>query len=82
MKCRGKKKLLEVQPKCSGEADWDTAVEEAVYLTKYGSHVHLLVRRDALRASKAMADRASNHRNITIHYNTAVEDAYGDQACA
>eukprot|EP00667_Euglena_gracilis_P004862 EG_transcript_4888 len=60
----------------------DTAVEEAVYLTKYGSHVHLLVRRDALRASKAMADRASNHRNITIHYNTAVEDAYGDSTLA
>ena len=35
----------------------DSACEEAVYLTKYGSQVHLIVRRDALRASKAMADQ-------------------------
>lgn len=35
----------------------DTATEEAVYLTKYARHVHLLVRRDELRASKAMQDR-------------------------
>ncbi|KAK4766760.1 hypothetical protein SAY87_008402 [Trapa incisa] len=35
----------------------DTAVEEAIYLTKYARHVHLLVRRDQLRASKAMQDR-------------------------
>lgn len=35
----------------------DTATEEALYLTKYARHVHLLVRRDHLRASKAMQDR-------------------------
>lgn len=35
----------------------DTATEEALYLTKYARHVHLLVRRDQLRASKAMQDR-------------------------
>lgn len=35
----------------------DTATEEALYLTKYAGHVHLLVRRDQLRASKAMQDR-------------------------
>lgn len=35
----------------------DTATEEALYLTKYARHVHLLVRRDRLRASKAMQDR-------------------------
>lgn len=35
----------------------DTATEEALYLTKYARHVHLLVRRDELRASKAMQDR-------------------------
>ena len=35
----------------------DTATEEALYLTKYGRHVHLLVRKDRLRASKAMQDR-------------------------
>ena len=35
----------------------DTATEEALYLTKYARHVHLLVRKDQLRASKAMQDR-------------------------
>lgn len=35
----------------------DTATEEALYLTKYARHVHLLVRRDHLKASKAMQDR-------------------------
>nr|GME13685.1 thioredoxin reductase NTRC [Ipomoea batatas] len=35
----------------------DTATEEAIYLTKYARHVHLLVRKDQLRASKAMQDR-------------------------
>ena len=35
----------------------DTATEEAIYLTKYASHVHLLVRKDQLRASRAMQDR-------------------------
>lgn len=35
----------------------DTATEESLYLTKYAGHVHLLVRRDKLRASKAMQDR-------------------------
>lgn len=35
----------------------DTATEEALYLTKYAGHVHLLVRREKLRASKAMQDR-------------------------
>lgn len=55
----------------------DTAAEEAVYLTKYGSHVHLLVRRDQLRASKAMADRVLAHPKVTVHWNTAVDDAFG-----
>lgn len=35
----------------------DTAAEEALYLTKYACHVHLLVRRDQMRASRAMQDR-------------------------
>jgi thioredoxin reductase (NADPH) len=55
----------------------DSAVEEAVYLTKYGSHVHLLVRRDQLRASKAMQDRALNHPKITVHWNTETLDVLG-----
>lgn len=56
----------------------DSAAEEAVYLTKYASKVHLLVRGPQMRASKAMADRASSHPMVQVHYNTGVEDAYGD----
>ncbi|KAI6696798.1 hypothetical protein NL676_016917 [Syzygium grande] len=52
----------------------DTATEEALYLTKYARHVHLLVRRDQLRASKAMQDRVYNNPNITVHFNTEVAD--------
>lgn len=55
----------------------DSAAEEAVYLTKYASRVHLLVRGPQMRASKAMADRASSHPKVQVHYNTAVEDGYG-----
>jgi thioredoxin reductase (NADPH) len=56
----------------------DSAAEEAVYLTKYGSHVHLLVRRDQMRASKAMQDRVLKNPKITVHWNTEAIDAYGD----
>ena len=56
----------------------DTATEEAVYLTKYGKHVHLLVRGPKMRASKAMQDRVLSNTRITVHFNTAVEDAFGD----
>lgn len=55
----------------------DSAAEEAIYLTKYGSHVHLLVRGDKMRASKAMQDRVLNNSKITIHWNTEVLDVYG-----
>ncbi|KAI3772620.1 hypothetical protein L6452_03810 [Arctium lappa] len=52
----------------------DTATEEAIYLTKYASHVHLLVRRDQLRASRAMQDRVLDNPNITVHFNTETVD--------
>ncbi|EOY09171.1 Thioredoxin reductase isoform 2, partial [Theobroma cacao] len=52
----------------------DTATEEALYLTKYARHVHLLVRKDQLRASKAMQDRVYNNPNITLHFNTETVD--------
>ncbi|GMP86797.1 hypothetical protein CsSME_00039440 [Camellia sinensis var. sinensis] len=52
----------------------DTATEEALYLTKYARHVHLLVRRDHLRASKAMQDRVYNSPNISVHFNTETVD--------
>lgn len=57
----------------------DSATEEAVYLTKYAKHVHLLVRSDKLRASKTMADRVISHKAITVHYSTEVVDAYGSK---
>ncbi|MEQ8998053.1 MAG: thioredoxin-disulfide reductase [Coleofasciculus sp. B1-GNL1-01] len=56
----------------------DSAAEEAVYLTKYGDHVHLLVRRDQLRASKTMQDRVLNNPNITVHWNTQAVDVFGE----
>jgi thioredoxin reductase (NADPH) len=40
--------------------------------------VHLLVRGDAMRASKAMQDRVLRHPAVTVHFNTSVEDAFGD----
>lgn len=46
----------------------DTATEEALYLTKYARHVHLLVRRDQLRASRAMQDRSVQLRNLICCY--------------
>ncbi|DBA96752.1 TPA: hypothetical protein ACH3X1_015592 [Trebouxia sp. C0004] len=56
----------------------DTAVEEAIYLTKYGSMVHLLARGEKLRASRSMQDRALDHKKVTVHFNTIVDDAYPD----
>ncbi|BGP73447.1 thioredoxin-disulfide reductase [Rhodotorula toruloides] len=56
----------------------DSACEEAMYLTKYASHVYMLVRRDVLRASKVMAKRAMSHPKITILWNTIPLEAKGD----
>jgi len=56
----------------------DTAMEEALFLTKYASRVHLLHRRDAFRASKIMQDRVNANEKITIHYNVAVTDVLGE----
>lgn len=56
----------------------DTAFEEATYLTKFATKVHLLHRRDTFRASKIMIDRARAHPKIEIHPNTAVEEVLGD----
>ena len=56
----------------------DSAAEEAVYLTKYGSHVHLLVRRGEMRASKAMQDRVLANPKITVHWHTEAVDIFGE----
>jgi len=56
----------------------DTAVEEATYLTKFASKVHMFVRRDAMRASKVMQERALKNPKIKIHWHTEVIDVLGD----
>jgi thioredoxin reductase (NADPH) len=55
----------------------DTAAEESIYLTKYGRHVHMMVRTEKLRASKAMQDRVLSNAKITVHWNTEVLDVVG-----
>jgi thioredoxin reductase (NADPH) len=56
----------------------DSAVEEASYLTKFASKVYLLVRKDYLRASKAMQERVLNNPEIEILWNTEAIEAVGD----
>jgi thioredoxin reductase (NADPH) len=58
----------------------DSAVEEATYLTKFGSKVHMIHRRDALRASKIMAQRAHDNPKIQFQWNKEVVDVLGDQS--
>lgn len=58
----------------------DSAVEEATHLTKFASKVVLLVRRDVLRASKVMQDRAKNHPKIEILWNTEALEVTGDSS--
>jgi thioredoxin reductase (NADPH) len=55
----------------------DTAVEEATYLAKFGSVVYLVHRRDQLRASKIMQERALKHPKLEILWDTVLEDAVG-----
>ncbi len=56
----------------------DTAAEEASYLAKLANKVHMLVRRDEFRASKAMQHRVLNTPNIEIHYRTETKEIVGD----
>ncbi|MEP7115581.1 MAG: thioredoxin-disulfide reductase [Ilumatobacteraceae bacterium] len=56
----------------------DSAVEEATFLTKFASKVILIHRRDTLRASKIMQDRALTNPKIEIMWNTVVEDLVGE----
>jgi thioredoxin reductase (NADPH) len=56
----------------------DSAAEEAMFLTKYGSHVTVLVRRDVLRASKTMATRLLANKKVTVRFNTVGVEVKGD----
>jgi thioredoxin reductase (NADPH) len=56
----------------------DSAVEEASYLTKFASEVALVVRRDVLRASKIMADRAIKNPKIKPRWNSVIDEVLGN----
>ena len=56
----------------------DSAAEESIYLTKYGDRVHMLVRGEKMRASKAMQDRVLSNPNITVHWNSEPVDVFGN----
>lgn len=56
----------------------DSAAEESTYLAKLCTKVHLIVRRDEMRASKIMQARVKNTPNIEIHWNTETEEILGD----
>ena len=57
----------------------DTAAEEALYLSKLCSTVHMLIRKGEMRASKIMQDRVLNTPNIKVNWNTETEDVIGDK---
>jgi thioredoxin reductase (NADPH) len=57
----------------------DSAAEEATYLSKLCTKVHLIVRRHEMRASKIMQERVVNTPNIQIHWNTETEEVLGDE---
>ena len=57
----------------------DSCMEEATFLTKFASKVHIIHRRDEFRASKIMQERALNNEKITVHWNSTVSDIKGDQ---
>ncbi|MEM9836056.1 MAG: thioredoxin-disulfide reductase [Bacteroidota bacterium] len=56
----------------------DTAAEEALYLSNLCPTVHMLVRRDEMRASKIMQERVKKQENIKIYWNTEAEDILGE----
>jgi thioredoxin reductase (NADPH) len=57
----------------------DTAAEEALYLSKICSQVHMIVRRDEMRASKVMQERVKNTANIKIYWNSETDEVLGDK---
>ena len=56
----------------------DSAMEESTFLTKFASKIHLVHRREGLRASQVMQDRAKNNSKIEFHWNSEVEEINGN----
>ncbi|MCB0699278.1 MAG: thioredoxin-disulfide reductase [Chitinophagales bacterium] len=57
----------------------DTAAEEALYLSNLCSTVHMIVRRDEMRASKIMQERVMNTKNIKVYWNSETKEVIGDK---
>jgi len=57
----------------------DTAMEEATFLTRFATRVHIIHRRDELRASKIMQERALKNEKITVHWNKTVAEVLGSR---
>lgn len=58
----------------------DSAMEEASYLTKFGSKIHIVHRRDSFRASKIMAQRVIENPKVEVKWNSVVDEVLGDDA--
>ncbi len=58
----------------------DTACEEAIYLSKLCTEVHMIVRSNIMRASKVMQDRVLQTKNITVYWNSSTDEVIGDKA--
>jgi thioredoxin reductase (NADPH) len=58
----------------------DTAMEEALYLTRMCRHVHVIHRRDAFRASKVMQRRLLDNPKVTVHWHREVKEVLGDES--
>lgn len=56
----------------------DTAAEEALYLSKLCTNVHMFIRKEEMRASKVMQDRVLNASNIKVYWNTATDEILGE----
>ena len=57
----------------------DSAMEEAIFLTKFAKNVHVIHRKDKLRASKIMQDRAFENNKIKFHWNSVIEEIKGKE---
>ncbi|MGZ8559374.1 MAG: thioredoxin-disulfide reductase [Chitinophagaceae bacterium] len=57
----------------------DTAAEEALYLSKLCTHVHMFIRKSEMKASKVMQERVLNTANIKVYWNTEADEVLGDK---